>query len=351
VGVFGFFAHPELTTESGRNASGNYGLMDQLAAIRWVQRNISAFGGDPNNISIAGQSAGSMSVNCLVASPLSKNLFQKAIGESGATMVSDPSRRVATLQKAEQEGIKIAQSLNANSIAELRKMPAAELFQKAKGSWLPIVDGYVLPDAVSNIYAAHKENHISLLTGWNQDEGFLFGPLKNAESFRKEANEKYAADAKTFLEFYPAATDSEAAISQLYLSRDMIFGVQNYVWANNQSEDQCKVYVYRFTRKLPATGKYAKYGAFHTGEVPYAYNNLKFVNRPWQPVDVELSHTMSSYWANFAKTGNPNGKGLPEWPAYEPKEKKIMVLSENPIARRLPDFAALDFLYARMNPR
>ena len=215
----------------------------------------------------------------------------------------------------------------------------------------PIIDGYVLPEPIADIFAAGKQNDVALLTGWNEDEGLLFGPVKKADDFRKQAEEQYGAAAGKLLQYYPARDDSEAAASQLKLSRDMIFGVQNYTWANAQSSRGEKVYVYRFTRKLPATGEYVKYGAFHTGEVPYAYDNLKFVNRPWESVDHELARIISRYWANFISTGNPNGNGLPEWPAYSVTDKKIMVLGEKPEAKSLSDAAALDFLYATMRAK
>ncbi|QMU27510.1 carboxylesterase/lipase family protein [Adhaeribacter radiodurans] len=348
VGIFGFFAHPDLSKESGKNASGNYGLLDQIAALQWVQKNIAAFGGDPKNVTIAGQSAGSMSVNCLVASPLAKNLFVKAIAQSGANF----SRGTTTLQQAEQDGVKLAQTVNVTSLADLRAKPAKELMQQTQARRGPIIDGYVLPMPIAEIFAAGQENKVALLTGWNEDEGLVFGPLKTAEEFRKQAEQQYGAEAKTFLEHYPAGDEAQAINSQYRLSRDMIFGVQNYTWANVQSQqEKQKVFVYRFTRKVPATGEYVKYGAFHTGEVPYAYNNLKFVDRPWQPVDQQLASSMSAYWANFIKNGNPNGAGLPEWPAYNPKNNQIMILDEKLTSRPLPDKSALDFIATKMESK
>lgn len=338
VGPFGFFVHPELTKESGMNASGNFGLMDQIAALKWVKKNIAAFGGDPNMVTIAGQSAGAMSVNYLVASPLAQGLFTKAIAESGAAF----SRGTLTLEQAEIEGLKFSRSMNTPTLAEMRRIPAAELLKKAQG-FRPIIDGYVLPDVVSNIFNANQQNRITLLTGWNEEEGILLSPMQNAQGYKQLVAQNYGTDAEKLLKYYPASSDKEAEKSQVSLSRDIMFGVPNYTWANTQANGG-KVYVYRFTRKVPGTGEYAKYGAFHTGEVPYVFDNLDFVNRPWKNEDRQLAQVMSSYWVNFVKYGNPNVQGLPVWPVYKPATKKIMNFGEKLHAEVLPDQESLDFL-------
>ncbi|HVM89204.1 MAG TPA: carboxylesterase family protein [Puia sp.] len=350
VGIFGFFAHPELTEESGHNASGNYGLMDQIAALQWVKKNISSFGGDPDNVTIGGQSAGSMSVNCLVASPLCKGLFKRAIAESGASVLPANLFGKPLLANAEEAGIKIAQSLNAKNITDLRNIPATELIKATFGMRGPIVDGYVLPQSVPDIFSSGKQNDVALLTGWNEDDGVIFGKPKSAEEFKKQVEQEYAGDAKKLLEFYPASNDQEAAASQAKISRDVIFGIQNYSWANIQAaKSRYKVYVYHFARRLPATGDYQQFGAFHTGEVAYAYDNLKFVHRcPWQKADYDLAKTMSAYWTNFIKTGDPNGKNLPEWPAYNREKSSVIILDENPHAEILPGKTGLDFLISRV---
>ncbi|MCF0074381.1 carboxylesterase family protein [Dyadobacter sp. CY261] len=349
VGALGFFAHPELTKESGKNASGNYGLMDQITALKWVKKNISQFGGDPDNVTIAGQSAGSMSVNCLVVSPQAKGLFNKAIAESGAGF----GRNYPSLKQAEDAGLQAGQKLNATSLAALRKVPAEDILKNVTAYRGPIVDGLVLPDDITAIYQAEKQNPVTLLTGWNQNENAVSKP-KTATEFQAQYNQQYGPTAQTFFQYYPAQTDEQAAHSQNELARDISFGLQNYSWAVAQAQQNKGAYVYRFTRKLPATGIYANYGAFHTGEVAYAYDNLRFIDRSLRPLnetDDQLANLMSAYWVNFVKTGNPNGTGLPQWPAFNPNAPQIMLLGDEVKAGPLTEQPALDFLIQQASKR
>ena len=345
VGIFGFFAHPDLTSESPYDASGNYGLLDQIAALKWIKQNIGAFGGDPDNVTIAGQSAGSMSVNALVASPLAKGLFAKAISESGSFLLSNSQLNSSNLAVAEEQGKKLIEA-NSLTLKQLREMPAEDV-QKLQGRFSVITDGYVLPQPVSQIFAEGKQNQVPVITGWNADDSFSSGVQKK-EDFVKRAQDQYGADAAEFLKYYPANTDEEAGDSDIKISRDLTFALSGYKWGAVQSaQAKNPIYLYYFERKVPATPAFEKYGAFHTAEVPYALNTLRFLNRPLQAADHELAEVMSSYWTNFAKTGNPNGEGLPQWPAYKANEGIVMIFNEHTRPGILPGKGGLDFLLSR----
>jgi para-nitrobenzyl esterase len=333
-----------LTSESEHHNSGNYALMDMIAAISWVKKNISAFGGDPDRITIAGQSAGSASVNCLVASPLSRGLFQGAIGESGSFVLENPLLHMNSLGGAEKEGLRIANKLNATSIKTLRAIPADELQKNAGGFFAPIVDSYVMPATVSEIYKKDQQMHVPLLTGWNSDEGFIFG-ISSKEDFTKQAT-VFGADSNLFRKYFPATSDSESVASQIVFAVDKTIGLPQYQWALKQNENsKPKTYLYIFTRKPPATGDKKKFGAYHTAEIGYALHTLDSIGRAWEPVDRRLEKLMSAYWVQFVKTGNPNLPGLPEWGSFSDHEPHSMIFGEASAARLLPDKEALDFLY------
>jgi para-nitrobenzyl esterase len=334
LGVFGFYSHPELTKESGHNSSGNYGLLDQVAALQWVVKNIEAFGGDPKNITIGGESAGSFSVCAQMATPLSKGLFQKAIGESGAFF---PTRKeggltVKPLAETEQFGVKFAESMGAKSLAGMRAKPANDVLQAAaklgRGfGFGPNIDGYFFPEDPAITYAKGGQAHVPLLAGWNADEGkmmVLFNPQKpTVKSFEQQAKERFGDQAPEFLKLYPAANDQEAILSAEALASDDFIAYSTWKWLNLQVETGAPVYAYHF-EQVPATKPGAmmgpvpasEVGSRHAGEIEYVFQTLKSKDLPWTDGDFKVSDTMSSFWANFVKNGDPNGKGLPEWPVY-----------------------------------
>ncbi|MES2518603.1 MAG: carboxylesterase family protein [Bacteroidota bacterium] len=343
VGVFGFLAHPELSKESSHNASGNYALMDMIAALKWVQKNIEAFGGDAKNVTIAGQSAGAFGVNYLVASPLTKGLIHKAIAESGGSFYKNPLRPDVDMKGAEEMGVKYAKSLNCSNLAELRAKSSEEIQKYQGGLSSPIVDGYVMPEGIFEIFSQGKQNDIPTIVGWNEDDR-VSGPPVKVEIFKEQMEKRFGDNTADFFKAYPAETEQQSVQSQMALGRDESFGVQDYTWAKMQVKTgKSRVFIYNFNRKLPAHTPETQFGAFHTGEVPYAYNNLHTVKRPWEAIDYKIADMMSSYWVNFAKMSNPNGKGLPVWETYQPVTEQVMIIDKLSGSKPLPSKVQMVF--------
>jgi len=347
LGVFGFFVHPELAKESGRNAAGNYGLLDQLAALQWVHDNIAAFGGDPANVTIFGESAGSFSVCAQMASPLAKGLFNKAIGESGGAF-SESGLRFEPVDVREERDSKLATSkLGVNTLAELRAVPAQKLldaFFKPGGSdnfaFGPDVDGYFLPESVPAIFAAGKQNDVPLLAGWNRDEdsfSVVLSPQKpTVESMKATAQKEFGAKAGEFLRLYPATTDAQALRSMIDFASDRFISWSTWRWMEAQSKTgKQPIYRYRFDQALPSDPKGPQLGAYHSAEIEYVFGQLDSkAKMDWRPEDRQLSAQMQKYWANFARSGDPNGEGLPKWPAYKPSAWQVMYLSAKSTAHK-----------------
>jgi para-nitrobenzyl esterase len=347
VGVLGFMAHPELTKESVYNASGNYGILDQIAALKWVQKNIAAFGGNANNVTIAGQSAGAFSVTALIGSPLAKGLFHKAIPQSGGLLANMLLSQ--NLSKAEEVGLNFMKKANANSIAELRKKSADEL-QKlsnnaATGRFGITLDGYTLPVNLTEYFKKGMQNQTPVLTGWVTGDGSVLGNAKTSlEEYKKEAQTKYGDKAEAFLSVFPANTDDEAKLAKQKLALMGFAGLPSHLLAGFSSKP---TYIYQIGHVPPDKPNFPNYGAFHTSEVPYVLHTLHTWNRPWAAYDKELENILSTYWVNFAKTGNPNGPNLPVWKKYNKQSGEIMVVDDKLESK--PAFLKKEFDFLEIN--
>lgn len=323
LGVLGFLAHPDLSREGG-GSSGNYGLQDQIAALQWVQRHIGAFGGDPGQVTVAGQSAGAMSVSLLIASPRAQGLFQRAIAQSGGVFEPLQIAPGYLLAQAERSGQEFAQSFGANTVDELRALPAARLVEAEGGAAIshPVIEPQWLPQPPFDAYQTRQHNDVPLLLGSNAEEGRAFVPAGSvkAATFEDDIARRFGRLPPTLLAAYPAGNDDEQAVrARLNLETDLRFGWNMWAWARLQAEHgRSAVFYYQFAHRppFPTDPVYAGWGASHFAELWYVFGALDQQAWPWSGADRALSDAMMAYWVQFVRSGDPNHAPKPAWPRF-----------------------------------
>ncbi|MEP7314793.1 MAG: carboxylesterase family protein, partial [Pseudomonadota bacterium] len=362
VGVMGYFAHPALSAENrklhGVAASGNYGQLDLIAGLKWVKQNIAAFGGDPDKVTIWGESAGAIAVSMLAVAPQAKGLFQGAISDSGGSFgptrtPTAPGENVPPLAIAEQAGVTLAAKLNANTLEALRAKPTGEVMTQARGiggiGW-PVQDGWVIPDDQHVLYEKGAYHDTPILVGINSDEGASFSRTTDAAQFQADTRVRFGPRADSILAAYPA--DAKGSIKQAArdVMRDASFGWHTWVWAKLQNaRGGSPAFVYYMDQRppYPADSRNADVaGVPHGQELPYVFQKLELTPLPWTDSDRRISDAMATYWTNFAKTGNPDGAGLPHWPAFTSKDPQRMVFKGTPQAQRYDNLAQLEAMDA-----
>lgn len=331
LGVFGYFAHSQLIEESPNNTTGNYGLLDQIQALKWVNENAEYFGGDKNNITIAGESAGSSSVSALCSSPLAKGLFKRAIGESSSVVLKNPPHTYRSLETALETGNKIMEEFNCTSIEELRKIDASKLVNTAYSNSSMTLDGYALTKSPYEVYLAGENNEEALLNGYNVKEAdafvvptFLFSPT-NKDNIEQRLSEYLNGEtAKKICTLYKEEIEEDAFSVFNEIMSVLWFMYPHYSWSDMAYKNGVKVYKYQFTKEN------GYYGTYHSGEIIYAFNNIYLSKKQFAygVSDYLLADKMIQYWSNFAKTGNPNGNNLPIWEEFS-NNGKVLELGEN----------------------